>query len=152
MEYIKTIKNEAEMLGFAAQLAPLVPLGSVIFLSGNLGAGKTTFTRGFLHALGHAGKVKSPTYTLVEPYEFSDKTIYHFDLYRLTSPESLLHMGVQDYFHAHAICILEWPDKGDPILPKPDLVCQIDFLEEGRRVQLLAHSVIGERIIQQLTC
>lgn len=151
MEYSKTIKNEAEMLAFASHLSPLIPAGSVIFLHGNLGAGKTTFTRGFLQGLGYTGKVKSPTYTLVEPYELLDKFIYHFDLYRLTAPEALLHMGVQDYFNSTSICILEWPEKGYPLLPTPDLACQIDFLEDGRLIKLVAHTTTGMTVLQQLT-
>lgn len=151
MEYLRIIKNETDMLALAAKLAPFVPAGAVIFLEGNLGAGKTTFTRGFLHALGHVGKVKSPTYTLVEPYELTHRTVYHFDLYRLTSPQALLHMGVQDYFNAESICILEWPDKGQPLLPIPDLRCQIDFLETGRSVKLTSHTMLGQGILQHLS-
>ncbi|MHB1221014.1 MAG: tRNA (adenosine(37)-N6)-threonylcarbamoyltransferase complex ATPase subunit type 1 TsaE, partial [Gammaproteobacteria bacterium] len=150
MEYYKNINSEEEMLQFAGRLAPLIPLGSVIFLHGDLGAGKTTFTRGFLRGLGYSDKVKSPTYTLVEPYELTDKSIYHFDLYRLNVAEELLHMGVQDYFGPSSICLLEWPEKGFPLLPLPDLDCYIRFTEQGRHLKLVASSQVGKTILQQL--
>lgn len=150
MEYNKNINSEEDMLAFASRLAPLIPAGSVVFLHGDLGAGKTTFTRGFLRGLGYGDKVKSPTYTLVEPYELGDKSVYHFDLYRLNAAEELHHMGVQDYFSPLSICLLEWPEKGFPLLPKADLDCYISFTPEGRHLKLVASSSVGEHVLQHL--
>lgn len=107
----KSFPTEADTLIFAAHLAAVMCPKALLFLYGPLGAGKTTFTRGFIHALGYEGKVKSPTYTLVEPYQVQPWSIYHFDLYRLKDASELEHLGVRDYFSAEAICLIEWPER-----------------------------------------
>ena len=121
-----------------------------IFLRGSLGAGKTTLTRGILRGLGYKDKVKSPTYTIVEPYHVAGKVIYHFDLYRLNQPEELDHMGVIDYFTPATICIVEWPENGEGHLPQADIECIIDFNHQGRQVKLIANTLLGEKILKAL--
>lgn len=147
----KNILAEDDMLAFAARLAKCTPPGTVIYFHGQLGAGKTTFIRGFLRGLGYLEKVKSPTYTLVEPYEVNNQNIFHFDLYRLQHADELQHIGFQEYFSSDAICLVEWPDKGNPLLPNPDLTINIEIMgEAARKLQLQAHSLLGEKILQQL--
>jgi|SRR5579885_95240 tRNA threonylcarbamoyladenosine biosynthesis protein TsaE len=144
------LATEDAMLLFGSRLAAAVENGAIIFLHGPLGAGKTTLTRGFLRGLGYHSKVKSPTYTLVEPYEVAGKKIYHFDFYRLKSPDELLHIGIQEYFAPDAVCLIEWPEKGYPLLPGADLACYIAFNEQGREIRLEAYSARGENILNNL--
>jgi len=142
--------SETDMLAFAAQFAAEVNAGTIIFLYGPLGAGKTTFTRGFLRGLGWKSKVKSPTYTLVEPYELDNKKIFHFDLYRVTHVDELEEMGIRDYFTEDAICLIEWPERGGSLLKAPDIACHFAFHDEGRDVRIEALSLKGSEILQRL--
>lgn len=130
----RNILTADEMVEFGAELASLASSPALIFLEGQLGAGKTTLMRGFLQALGHVGHVKSPTYTIVEPYALSAVSVYHFDLYRLGSFEELEAMGIDDYFAEPAIWVMEWPEIAQNVLPQPDIYCKIDLLPEGRLV------------------
>ncbi|MDD1613881.1 MAG: tRNA (adenosine(37)-N6)-threonylcarbamoyltransferase complex ATPase subunit type 1 TsaE [Methylococcaceae bacterium] len=107
---------------FGAELFKSVPSKCLIFLQGDLGAGKTTMVRGFLRAAGYNGTVKSPTYTLVEEYIVDGRKIFHFDLYRVVDPEELEWIGIRDYFDQDSICFIEWPDKGKGFLPQPDII------------------------------
>lgn len=124
------------MLDFSAEIADSLLPGNVVFLQGDLGAGKTTIVRGILQSYGYYGAVKSPTYTLVEPYQLNGQMIYHFDLYRLGDPEELEYMGGRDYFDSDAICLIEWPEKANGFLPTPKLGLQITYRNEGRRVEV----------------
>ncbi len=121
--------DEAATLGLGAWLAEHTRPGSVIFLHGNLGAGKTTLVRGYLEALGHSGPVKSPTFTLVEEYVLGEQRIFHFDLYRLSDPEELEWMGIRDYFSKDSIAFLEWPERGQGFLPTADF--EITLIYDG---------------------
>ena len=150
---VKTLflADEAAQESLAGQVAQYCLPGTVIFLQGDLGTGKTTFVRGFLHALGHIGVVKSPTYTLVEPYSIGNKHIYHFDLYRLADPDELEYAGGRDYFDNESICLVEWPEKAEAYLPKADLLCRIRYENAGRVIEITPGSPEGRAIIKQLS-
>ena len=149
------VADEAEMCAFGHRLVETIcseshSKGVTLYLNGPLGAGKTTLSRGIIQGLGHKGKVKSPTYTLVEEYRLQDKNIYHFDLYRLSDPEELEFMGIRDYFTENSICLIEWAEKGQGLLAEPDLLVNIDYTNNARNVQLIAKSKLGNNIIQHL--
>jgi tRNA threonylcarbamoyladenosine biosynthesis protein TsaE len=142
--------NEQSTMAMGASLAQICPSPLRIYLSGELGAGKTTLSRGFLRALGHAGNVKSPTYTLVEPYEFDNVMVFHFDLYRIADPEELAYMGFDDYLMTPAILLVEWADRGGDWLPPPDLLVHLSSLGEGRQLRLMPQSAQGLMVCRQL--
>lgn len=144
------VPDEAAMLARGAQLAAASRPGLVIFLEGELGMGKTTFCRGFIQALGHRGAVKSPTYTLVEPYQLNGLQIYHFDLYRVGDPEELEFMGIRDYFGERSVCLVEWPKRGTGVLPLADIAINIEREGAGRRLAFYANSVIGKAVVARL--
>ena len=150
----RDLADEAATVAFGEQLGKAAfrkgEGGAVIYLRGDLGAGKTTLSRGVLRAFGHAGAVKSPTYTLVEPYEFPGITLYHFDLYRVVDPDELELMGIRDYFRNDAICLIEWPERGAPLLPAPDLSVELAMDNEGRRVVVIANSSLGCAILDRM--
>lgn len=145
------LEDEPATLKFAAELAAALPdSGLTIHLHGDLGAGKTTLVRGLLQALGHQGNVKSPTYTLVEHYQLAEKPVFHFDLYRLADPEELLYLGIEDYLSFDALLLIEWPEQGGTLLPKPDLTVNLAYQAEGRDLQLSADSPTGHKICDKL--
>ena len=147
----RILRTESELEALAAQLARHVGPDLIIYLRGALGAGKTTFARGFLRGLGYEGIVKSPTYTLVEPYSFDSNLIcYHFDLYRLADPEELEFTGARDYFNASSICLIEWPEKAAGFLAKADIDCKLEHHAQGRKISLTACSAKGEQLMLQI--
>lgn len=125
--------SEAQLLALAARLAKHLPQRLVLYLAGDLGAGKTTFSRGLIQALGHSGAVKSPTYTLVEPYLSLQPPVYHFDLYRLGDPQELEYIGIRDYFDHQALFIVEWPERGQGFLPPADLLITLTVEDSETR-------------------
>ncbi|RFA30461.1 tRNA (adenosine(37)-N6)-threonylcarbamoyltransferase complex ATPase subunit type 1 TsaE [Alkalilimnicola ehrlichii] len=131
-----------EKLG--ARLAQQLPRPSLVFLHGDLGAGKTTLVRGLLRGLGHKGAVRSPTYTLIEPYELSGRRIYHLDLYRLGDPEELEYIGIRDLLAGDYLCLVEWPQRGEGCLPTPDLDLCLEYVGEARRAVLKPRSAAAK--------
>lgn len=148
------LHEEAATLALGSALAAAIAPGLTIYLHGDLGAGKTALTRALLHALGHAGHVKSPTYTLVEPYKIATSrgafTVMHFDLYRMSSAEEFLDAGFREHFNAETVCIIEWPEKAEGVLPDPDLRISLSVAGQGRDVELLALSDQGIACLNRL--
>lgn len=140
------------MVAFGAELGRVCQgQRLLIFLEGELGMGKTTLSRGVLQSFGHQGVVKSPTYTLVEPYQFGDACVYHFDLYRLGDPEELEYMGIRDYFEeSNSLCLVEWAERGQMFLPIADLIVRISLIEEGRDVVVTAQTPAGIKRLAEL--
>ena len=135
---------------FAAALAGTLRPGLVIYLIGQLGAGKTTLVRGILRALGYAEKVKSPTFTLVELYNVSSLYLYHFDFYRFNDPREWEDAGFRECFGPTTVCLIEWPEKAGPRLPPADLRITLSIADTGRNVELQAGTEVGEEGLRQL--
>jgi|TARA_Y100000589_G_scaffold9996_2_gene8361 tRNA threonylcarbamoyladenosine biosynthesis protein TsaE len=146
-----TLQDESQTLALGQRLASLLRGGGVLYLQGDLGAGKTTLSRGIIQALGHSGAVKSPTYTLVEPYELADLKVFHFDLYRLADPEELEFIGIRDYVEPGAVCIVEWPDRGADLIPSPDLSLTLEKDGKGRKITMMGRSPAGQTMLGELT-
>ena len=144
------LHNEAATLACGDKFSRIMANGLVVYLHGDLGAGKTTFVRGVLHGLGHVGKVKSPTYTLVEPYIIFNYNIYHFDLYRFIDEEEWDAAGFRDYFNAQSICMIEWPEKAAHVLPEPDIHVHLSHYQNARKIQFSAGSPLGNKCIEGL--
>jgi len=135
--------DAAATLALGAAVAARCAPGTRIHLDGELGAGKTTFARGFLQALGHREKVRSPTYTLVESYQTPVGPVFHFDLYRLRTPEELEAMGFRDYFDGSGICLVEWARRAELLLGNPDLHVLVQPEGPGRRFDFVAYTPRG---------
>jgi tRNA threonylcarbamoyladenosine biosynthesis protein TsaE len=156
MQHFKAyLPDEAATADLGAALARALAPGLVIHLHGDLGAGKTALTRALLHAAGHRGTVRSPTYTLSEPYRITlggqPVGVIHFDLYRMGSPEEFLDAGFREDFDGHNICIVEWPEKGAPVLPAPDVDVRLSVAGLGREVELQALSDLGLLCLDRLS-
>ena len=147
------LENEDETLRLARCFAEAFKQSGLgfarIHLSGDLGAGKTTFSRGFIQSFGHQGNVKSPTYTLIEPYHLPEITIHHLDLYRLGEPEELEYLGIDDICQDQGICLIEWPERGAGLLPEPTLSLELKHLEHGRALLARAHNAQVEGWLEQ---
>jgi tRNA threonylcarbamoyladenosine biosynthesis protein TsaE len=147
------LADEQATLAEGARFANTLNAELTVYLHGNLGAGKTTLVRGLLYELGHHGKVKSPTYTLVEPYDVeinqSKVQVYHFDLYRFIDEEEWEAAGFRDYFNPHAICLIEWPEKAGNLIPQADIDVYIEVKGEGRTIRYIANSKIGKKCLEQ---
>lgn|SRR6476661_5219480 len=148
------LKDEAGTLALGAALSRALAPGLTIYLHGDLGAGKTALTRALLHAAGHPGHVKSPTYTLAEPYtvELAGQPVevVHFDLYRMAGPDEFLDAGFRDYFNHRTVCIIEWPEKAGDVLPPPDINVFLTMHGTGRKVELQALSPHGSQCLERL--
>lgn len=146
------LADEAATLALGDALGKAIKPSLTIFLHGDLGAGKTTLVRGLLHGLGYVGKVKSPTYTLVETYEMlaghaEPLNVYHFDLYRFNDEEEWEAAGFRDFFNANSVCLIEWPEKAAQLLPIADIEIHFTIKSAGRNVRLLANTAHGEQCV-----
>lgn len=150
------LADEAATENLGQALARICPPPCLIFLYGDLGTGKTTFSRGFLRGLGYSGRVRSPTYTLLEPYEIPSedaaglRRVYHFDLYRLADPEELAYMGAEECFADDAISLVEWPQQGEGMLPLADINILFQYQDDGRWVQMQAGTDRGQIVLHSL--
>lgn len=145
------LPDEAATRLLGENLAAAIVPGLVIFLEGDLGAGKTTLARALIRALGHTGPVKSPTYALVEVYVVSSLYLYHFDFYRFESPEEFLDAGFGEYFNDASVCLVEWPDKAAGCVPSPDLRIHLQHAGSARVAALAASSERGASCVRTLT-
>ena len=143
------LADEAASLEYAKRFAGTLSAPLVVYLTGELGAGKTFFTRGVLRGLGYQGAVKSPTYTLVESYQLALGDIHHFDLYRIADAEELDYIGLDHYFTGHSIVFIEWPSRGAGVLPEADILLEFHHLERGRELIVSAISERGRDILQK---
>ncbi|NOV28610.1 tRNA (adenosine(37)-N6)-threonylcarbamoyltransferase complex ATPase subunit type 1 TsaE [Methylomonas sp. ZR1] len=141
-----TLETPEDTEALGAALWQVLPAKCLLFLYGDLGAGKTTLVRGLLRAAGHSGAVKSPTYTLVEEYEVDGRRLFHFDLYRLKDPEELEWMGMDDYLNQNALCCIEWPQKGAGFLPNADVEVSLNYFQQQRtaEINVLAKNRLGD--------
>ena len=144
------LPDEAATLGFGEKLAQVLQPGLIVALSGELGSGKTTLARGVLRGLGYEGKVKSPTYTLVEHYKLSRLDLYHFDFYRFKDSRELLEAGFRDDFDSRNVCLIEWAERAQELLPTADL--SVSLVEErgGRRIRIAAQTGLGKNCLARI--
>jgi len=147
MRIEKEVYGEEAMERFGKAFSSSLRVGGVVYLEGDLGMGKTTLVRGVLRGLEYEGPVKSPTYTIVEPYELEDLEVFHFDLYRVTDAEELEYMGIRDYFNDGSLCLIEWAEMGEGVLPEADVIVSLSLINQGRYVSLEAKTLKGNDIL-----
>lgn len=145
-----TLANEHATVAFAARLVPCIHPGMVVHLHGDLGTGKTTLVRALLHALGYQGRVKSPTYTLLEQYEAGGFQLRHFDLYRFHDENEWEAAGFRDEFDGRNVCLVEWPNKARAFMPPADMEIRLEMLPNGRKVEVRANSQTGRECLRAL--
>ncbi|HET7597559.1 MAG TPA: tRNA (adenosine(37)-N6)-threonylcarbamoyltransferase complex ATPase subunit type 1 TsaE [Burkholderiales bacterium] len=144
------LPSEADTLALGNALAAALEPGTVIYLSGDLGTGKTTLARGLIRGLGYPGKVRSPTFTLVELYKFSKLYLYHFDFYRFGDPREWADAGFREYVTPESVCLVEWPEKAAGRLPEADVRIALSVEADGRRAKIEANTEAGRRCIARL--
>jgi tRNA threonylcarbamoyladenosine biosynthesis protein TsaE len=144
------VPDEQASAALAGHFAQSLEAPFVIYLQGDLGAGKTLFTRAYIHALGYEGYVKSPSYGLLETYEVAGKTILHLDLYRIEDPEELEYLAIRDLFGKNSVLMVEWPDRGDAYLPVPDMVLEFDEIDESRFINCRVFSLPGKELAEKV--
>ena len=150
MEYDARLETEEDTIAFGMLLAELLSEGGRVYIKGDLGAGKTTLCRGILRHFGFKGAVKSPTFTLVEPYELPELSVYHFDLYRLAEPSELEYIGVDEYFHRRNLCLVEWPERAEDRLPCGDLEVEFRISGLSRNVSLRSITDKAESLCHEM--
>jgi tRNA threonylcarbamoyladenosine biosynthesis protein TsaE len=144
------LADEAATLALGGAIAGCIEAGTIVYLGGELGAGKTTLVRGIVRALGHAGAVKSPTYALVELYNLSRLDLHHFDFYRFRDPREWIDAGFRESFNGRTVSLIEWPERAAGILPPADLEVALALHGEGRSVELISRSVKGQKLLTLL--
>jgi len=144
------LDGEAAQSAFGRRIAKHVTPPLTVYLQGDLGTGKTTLVRAILRGLGYTGPVRSPTYTLLEPYDLAQVHLYHLDLYRLGDPEELEYLGLRDLLDEQSVLFVEWPERGTGVLPTPDLTIHLEHAGEGRELELIVNGVRGQRLASDL--
>ena len=144
------LTDEEDTLRFGDLVGEVCGGSGCIYLKGDLGTGKTTLCRAIVRHYGYQGAVKSPTFTLVEPYELAGYRIYHFDLYRLADPAELEFLGVDEYFSQDSLCLVEWPEKGGTYLPPADLVIELQVHNRGRKMKVSQRSELGKLMVVRI--
>jgi tRNA threonylcarbamoyladenosine biosynthesis protein TsaE len=147
----KEIAGEQAQEAFGGRLAAGLRAPCVIYLSGDLGTGKTTLVRGILRGLGHRGAVRSPTYTLLEPYALAGFRLFHLDLYRLGDPEELEYLGIRDLLEGDSVLLVEWPERGAGVLPTADLEVRLDHADAGRVLNLTPLTDTGAGLLASIS-